>query len=131
GFPPGPLALECPSDNRSPHPNPLPWGEGARDKSASVIALALFSLLAASDGGAAFDPQEPSTWALSAKLGKGALRDEVLREWTAPSTDSFEKALTREQAQALLDDPRAQAVYAEKTISIVAPSMQLRQRQQH
>jgi hypothetical protein len=38
-----------------------------------------------------------------------------------PGRQPGEAALTEEEAEALLDDPRAEAVYAEKTISIVAP----------
>ena len=41
-------------------------------------------------------------------------------------------ALTQlHQVEALLDDPRADLVYGDKTISIVAPSMVTRHRQEH
>lgn len=79
-----------------------------------------------------FDPKKPDTWRLSAKLGPGSKeREPLIKEWLVPSKDPGEKALTQEEADALLDDPRAQPVYAEKTISIVAPSMAVRQRQAH
>ncbi|MFN7134330.1 MAG: lytic murein transglycosylase, partial [Myxococcales bacterium] len=42
-----------------------------------------------------------------------------------------EAAFTAEEAEALLDDPRAQLVYGDRTVSIVAPSMLKVQRQQH
>src|SRR5438874_6949357 len=83
------------------------------------------SLVLAADAGT------PDSWVLSSKLGKGAEREAVIKEWMAKSSDPAEKPLTREEAEKLLDDPRAQLIYGEKTISIVAPSMQLRQRQQH
>jgi membrane-bound lytic murein transglycosylase B len=88
---------------------------------------------AAPDAGApGYDPKKPDTWRLSAKLtADGKDREPLIREWLVPSKDPGEAALTREQADALLDDPRAQLVYADKTISIVAPSMVVRQRQQH
>jgi membrane-bound lytic murein transglycosylase B len=42
-----------------------------------------------------------------------------------------EQPLTRAEAEALLDDPRAELVYGDKTVSIVAPSMIKRHRQEH
>ncbi len=80
----------------------------------------------------AYDPKKPETWRLSAKLPpKSRAREELVLEWIAPSKDPNEVPLTRAEAEALLDDPRAQLVYWEKTISIVAPSMVVRQRQAH
>jgi membrane-bound lytic murein transglycosylase B len=59
-------------------------------------------------------------------------REALLRELTAPRDGGLgEVALTRGEAEALLSDPRAELVYGEKTISIVAPSMQQRHRQEH
>lgn len=79
-----------------------------------------------------FDPAAPATWRLAAKLPAGnPAREALVRDLSAKAATSWEQPLTREEAEALLDDPRAQPVYAEKTISIVAPSMLTRQRQGH
>jgi membrane-bound lytic murein transglycosylase B len=87
---------------------------------------------AAAPSSEAFDPALPATWRLSAKLtSDSALRKALVRDLTARPTVAWEAALTEEEAQRLLDDPRAQPVYADKTISIVAPSMLKRQRQGH
>jgi membrane-bound lytic murein transglycosylase B len=100
----------------------------------------LFLLLAMSDGGASFDAGDPSTWTMSAKLGEGALREALIADLTrglrpdggvAAGVGVGESPLTRAEAEALLDDPRAQLVYGEKTVSIVAPSMVKRHRQEH
>jgi membrane-bound lytic murein transglycosylase B len=84
---------------------------------------------------AGFDPTNPATWTLAAKLGPGSkLREALLAEFMADAgaADGVGEApLTRAEAEALLDDPRAQLVYGEKTISIVAPSMLKKQRQDH
>lgn len=80
----------------------------------------------------AFDARDPSSWRLSAKLGKGgALRAALVKELGARPEGPGEKALSAEEAEALLDDPRAELIYGEKTVSIVAPSMVVRQRQDH
>ncbi|MHB8878907.1 MAG: lytic murein transglycosylase [Myxococcaceae bacterium] len=72
------------------------------------------------------------TWRLSSKLPKGgAERKALVAQWSAPPANPSEVALTAEEAEALLDDPRAELVYGEKTISIVAPSMKQRHRQEH
>jgi membrane-bound lytic murein transglycosylase B len=83
------------------------------------------------DGGASSDAG--FDWRLSTKLGKGPLREGLIAEFTGAAKDGGvgESALTREEAVALLDDPRAELIYADKTISIVAPSMMTRQRQGH
>lgn len=82
------------------------------------------------DGG--FDAKVPASWALSAKLGKGsALRAALVKDLTAKGGGAGESALTAEEAEALFDDPRAQLVYGDKTVSIVAPSMVSRHRQEH
>lgn len=75
-----------------------------------------------------------TSWRLSTKLGKNTPpREGLIAELTAGARDSGvgESALTREEAEALLDDPRADLIYADKTISIVAPSMVTRHRQEH
>jgi membrane-bound lytic murein transglycosylase B len=79
-----------------------------------------------------FDAKDPATWRLSAKLTKGSpLRAELVKELGAKELSPGEAALTAQEAEALLDDPRAEHVYADKTISIVAPSMIQRQRKDH
>ena len=82
------------------------------------------------------DPSVPSTWTLSARLTPGSpARERLITELTqAQSADTRavgEVPLTRDEAEGLLADPRAQLVYAEKTIAIVAPSMLVKQRKDH
>ncbi len=94
-----------------------------------VLCLAAMADGGASDAGltdAGF-----STWQLSDKLGKGPLREVLISELTARASGVGETALTREEAETLLDDPRAALVYGDKTVSIVAPSMVTRHRQEH
>jgi membrane-bound lytic murein transglycosylase B len=105
----------------------------------------LVLVLAAADAGlvvdagvldAGYDPTRPASWVLSARLPPGsAARDALITELTArASADARavgEVALTRAEAEAVLDDPRAQLVYGEKTIAIVAPSMITKQRNDH
>lgn len=80
----------------------------------------------------AFDPSNPDTWRSSAKLGPGSAdREALIRDLCAPSKRAWEKPLARGEAEALLDDPRAERLYPDKTISIVAPSMITRQKKGH
>lgn len=80
----------------------------------------------------AFDPNQPGTWRLEAKLSPGGkLREALVKGLMAPAQSKHEAALTREEAEALLSDPRAQLVYADRTVSLIAPSSIKRQRQQH
>jgi membrane-bound lytic murein transglycosylase B len=82
------------------------------------------------DGG--FDPMQPATWKLSARLGKDSeARKELVAAFTAPDGGIGEAPLTEAEANALLDDPRAELIYGEKTVSITAPSMLKRQRADH
>lgn len=87
-----------------------------------------------------FDAGDPATWTLSAKLGAGGLREALISDLTrgrkadggvAAGVGVGETPLTTDEAQALLDDPRAALVYGDKTVSIVAPSMVKRHRQEH
>ena len=103
-----------------------------------MISLAVAAVLAAVDGGAAVvdggvaDAGVAATWRLSQKLGKGQpAREALIADLTAKAGGVGEQPLTREEAEAILDDPRADLVYGEKTISIVAPSMVSRHRQEH
>ncbi|MCC6335976.1 MAG: lytic murein transglycosylase [Myxococcales bacterium] len=97
--------------------------------------LALVLLLAGAAPDAGFDATNPATWTLAAKLGPGSkLREALIADFTADAGAANgvgEAPLSRAEAEALLDDPRAQLVYGEKTIAIVAPSMLTRQRQDH
>lgn len=69
---------------------------------------------------------------LSARLSKdGGAREALIADFTKADGGVGEEPLTREEATALLDDPRTELVYGEKTISIVAPSMIQRQRKDH
>lgn len=82
------------------------------------------------DGG--YEPSVPASWTLAAKLGTGApARAALVKDLTAKGGGPGETALTAEEAEAILDDPRAQLVYGDKTVSIVAPSMVSRHRQEH
>jgi membrane-bound lytic murein transglycosylase B len=86
----------------------------------------------ATDGG--YDPATPATWTMNAKLGPGTpAREALIADFTAAVTDAGvgEAALTKAEAEVILDDPRAQLVYGEKTVGIVAPSMIQKQRQDH
>ena len=98
-----------------------------------MIHLVVLCLAAVADGGiadsgvadvgdggiAAYDAGVPSTWRLDAKL-KGALRESLITDFTKKEGGIGETALTREEAVALLDDPRAALIYGDKTVSIVA-----------
>jgi membrane-bound lytic murein transglycosylase B len=107
-----------------------------------MLVLAV-SLLLAADGGAtdagAHDGGAADAgWTLSQKLAPDSSARKLLLEDLAlrapPLQDggsNGETPLTEAEANAILDDPRAQLVYAEKTISIVAPSMPSRHRQEH
>ena len=89
----------------------------------------------APDAGAA-DAGVTAGWRLSQKLPKGsALREALVADLVAdagkdPKTRG-EAPLTREECDALLDDPRAELIYGAKTVSITAPSMLTRQRNDH
>ncbi len=74
----------------------------------------------------------PSAWNLSLKLpSESAAWEELILLLTAPQSESHRAALTREEALALLADPRAQRIYGERTLSLAAPSSVKRQGQQH
>lgn len=89
-------------------------------------------LAALGDGGVAGADAGAPDWHLSQKWAEGQpLRDELLTAFTRSGGGPGEAALTKEEAVALLDDPRADLVYGDKTISIVAPSMVSRHRQEH
>jgi membrane-bound lytic murein transglycosylase B len=94
-------------------------------------SLLLFALTVSSaDGG--FDAKTPSSWHFTARVPKDSDEYQALvKDFTRKQGDVGEQPLTEEEAKKLLDDPRAEAVYADKTISIVAPSMLVRQRQAH
>lgn len=86
------------------------------------------------DGGAVFNRDVPSTWRLSDKLTPdGGLRAALIRDFTRPNSRGAggEQPLSDVEANALLDDPRAQLIYGDRTVAIVAPSMLIRQRQDH
>ena len=77
-------------------------------------------------------PKVTYDWKTSDKLGKGKPeREALISDFCAKAKTSWEKALTRAEAEAILDDPRTALLYPEKTVSIVAPSMLKRQRQGH
>lgn len=96
-----------------------------------IVALSLV-LTATAATRPGFLPDKPSSWKLVHKLGPGSeLREKVIADWTLPGTSRGEAPLTRAEAEKLIDDPRAQLVYADQTISIIAPSMLARQRKDH
>lgn len=102
-----------------------------------MVHLMVLCLVVAADGGSdvglAYDAGNPATWRLTAKLGKGPQREALIADLSFGPRDAGigETALTREEAEALLDDPRAELIYGDKTVSIVAPSMVARHRQEH
>lgn len=78
----------------------------------------------------------PPLWRLSSKLSADSgIKDALVADLSAPVPPGAgsvgETPLTPEEATALLDDPRSELIYSEKTISIVAPSMLTRQRKAH
>src|SRR5581483_5692993 len=92
--------------------------------------LAALVLLAADAGSGAADAG--ITWHLSTKLPKdGPERAALVKELCARAGEPGEKPLTEDEANAVLDDPRADLIYADKTIAIVAPSQLVRQRKDH
>lgn len=98
------------------------------------MLLVLSLILTAADGGAA--DAGVGDWRMSQKLGKGlpareALVGELVASVGKDPKFKGEQPLSREEAEALLDDPRADLVYGAKTVSIVAPSMLTRQRNDH
>jgi membrane-bound lytic murein transglycosylase B len=107
---PGPADAGAPRDGGLPADTGLPW-----------------------DGG--YDPAVPASWTMAVKLGAGQpAREALLAELTADAGADAgigEAPLTRAEAEALLDDPRAQLVYGDKTVAIVAPSMVSKHRQEH
>lgn len=80
-------------------------------------------------------PSTPATsysWKTSDKLGKGMPeREKLVADFCAKAKNSWESPLTADEAAAILDDPRTELLYPEKTVSIIAPSMLKRQRQGH
>jgi hypothetical protein len=109
-----------------------------------VLVLSMVFAAAAVDAGrpdaGAADAGAPDSgvgsWRMSQKLGKGsALRDALVAELVADAgrDPKFrgEAPLTLAECDALLDDPRADLVYGAKTVSIVAPSMITRHRNEH
>jgi membrane-bound lytic murein transglycosylase B len=98
----------------------------------TLVALLLLALPL--DGG--LDLAQPSSWTLGARLPPGsAEREALLEAWTRDAGSETravgEAPLTREEAEALLADPRAERIYGEKTVLIVAPAMVVRQRKDH
>lgn len=94
-----------------------------------ILPLSMVLAAAAVDAGV-------GDWQLSQKLGKGsALREALIAELTADAGRApqyrGEEPLSRQESEGLLDDPRAQLIYGAKTVSIVAPSMLTRQRNDH
>lgn len=77
-------------------------------------------------------PGDVPAWRLSQKLSAdGGLRAALIADFTAKGGGPGEVALTRERAEAILNDPRTELVYGEKTVAIVSPSMVSRHRQEH
>ncbi len=77
----------------------------------------------------------PAEWKLAQKAGPGsAARAALLALFTSDAGTKNgvgESPLSEAEATAILDDPRAQLVYGERTVQIVAPSMLKKQRQDH
>lgn len=98
-----------------------------------MMQAVLLCLAALGDGGVNTSDAGPGSWTMSTKLGVGGSeREALITDLTKTGGGGTgETALTRDEAVALLDDPRAQLVYGEKTVSIVAPSMVARHRQEH
>jgi len=85
---------------------------------------------------AGLDLARPASWTLGPRLPSGSAEREALLEAWTRDAGSDERAvgeapLSRAEAEALLADPRAELVYGEKTVLIVAPAMTARQRRDH
>jgi membrane-bound lytic murein transglycosylase B len=95
-----------------------------------VTSLLAVLIVSAADAGA---PDAGVAWHLSMKLTKeSTARKALVQDFSAPQAGAVgEVPLSLAEAEALLDDPRAELVYADKTISIVAPSQLVRQRKDH
>jgi membrane-bound lytic murein transglycosylase B len=84
------------------------------------------------DGG--YDAKVPPSWSLSAKYSLSSPAIESLIATLSKDGGYLERGesrLTRDEAEKLFADPRAQLVYGEKTVAIVAPSMVSKHRQEH
>jgi membrane-bound lytic murein transglycosylase B len=84
------------------------------------------------DGG--YDAKIPPSWTLKEKFPNGSpLIDALIAELSKDGghLDKGESRLSFEEASKLFSDERAQLVYGEKTVSIVAPSMVSKHRQEH
>lgn len=104
----------------------------SRDTVDFMMQAVLLCLAAMSDGGVTTSDAGPGSWVMRTKLGEGKPeREALIVDLMKRGGGVGETALTREEAVALLDDARAQLVYGEKTVSIVAPSMVTRHRQEH
>jgi membrane-bound lytic murein transglycosylase B len=103
-----------------------------------LLAMAVMVMTSAPDGGVD-GGLSPNQWVLADKAQRGVgLRAQLVKELTrgwkdggATVSAQGELPLSVDEAEALFDDPRAQLVYGEKTVSIVAPSMPKRHRQEH
>ncbi len=86
---------------------------------------------ARSDAGTSlYDPRDPSTWRLEAVLKPESREKEALIH--ALTQQGGEGApLTRAEAEQILSDARAQRIYGDKTISVVAPTQPAQHRQEH
>lgn len=77
----------------------------------------------------------PAEWRLDQKAATGtAARAALIALFTfdgGAKNGVGETPLSEAEAAAILDDPRAQLVYGERTVQIVAPSMLKKQRQDH
>jgi membrane-bound lytic murein transglycosylase B len=105
-----------------------------------MTPLLLALVLAAPDASVLSDAGAPdggpASWRFSVKLAgdDGGLRAQLVADFTRDAGEDGgvgEQALTVAEANALLDDPRADLVYGERTVAIVAPSMLVKQRQDH
>jgi membrane-bound lytic murein transglycosylase B len=101
-----------------------------------VLVLSMVLAVASTDAGTSERDAGVAGWRLSQKLGKGsAAREALVAELIADAGNDprfkGEEPLTRGESEALLDDPRAELIYGAKTVSITAPSMITRQRNDH
>ena len=104
-----------------------------------VLVLSMVLTVAAVDAGkpdAGTADSGVAQWRLSQKLAKGsALREALIADLVADAGKDprfqGEAPLSRVESEALLDDPRAELIYGAKTVSIAAPSMLTRQRNDH
>ena len=95
-----------------------------------LSALACLAIAAAPPDG--FDPAEPQSWTLAARLTPDNPEyAKLVKDLTSKVPASEGEAYTEEEVERLFRDPRADYIYGVKTVSVFAPSQPSKHRQEH